>query len=120
MEHAIEDLLCNVGFEEHCWWNEYEGYYGDWYYGGDYYYYGYYKATDALANMEYYDWYCNDYGCNGYSFEEIAYGLEWLFAANDEYYYVMCDYYGCYAYDLDWDYSPDYEGGFYSTWEEVG
>jgi len=28
-----------------------------------------------------------------------------------------CDYYGCFAYDLEWDYSPDYDGGWFDSWD---
>ena len=81
-----------------------------------------FKPTKSIVHMQESvseeEWYCDDWGCNGYSYEELSYGMETLFAIMGEDYYVSCDYYGCFCYDNEWDYSPYYDGGFDYSWED--
>merc|ERR1711990_1388983 len=94
----------------------------DWEYYVDLYY-------DFIDSYYYYDyegmaWDCDYYGCDGYSWEEMAYGIEWIY--NDWYGWditVDCDYYGCIETFsdgstewYDWEYYVDLYYDFYDAY----
>jgi len=77
----------------------------------------YWEESAAQVHLQMDEWDCDYDGCNGYSFEDLAYGIEHMYWAMYGWDYdVECSYYGCWAYDLEWDYSPDYDGGWFEYW----
>jgi len=87
-----------------CYWDELYGEFMDDYYGG--------SMVD--------DWYCNDWGCNDMSYEELEYGIAFMYKALYDWDFELeCTASGCTEYWAPRDYYDDGTHYGWEYWEEL-